>query len=213
MASDFIHAATAFVPTPITLLSLVVVGDGLAGMFIGSHTEAWGAAADLSRQHHIRWLERPFQQVLSWCPPMYDELWTGGKAMYKLEPAVADGGELIIYAPHMDTVSITHGSYIYDLGYHVLPYFLKQWDTYKHYPTSVIAHSTHVKGIGTYEDGIETPRIQVTLASRIPPEDCYRLNLGYRNPDDINPQDWQNREDEGVLYVPKAGETLYRVRA
>lgn len=210
---DVIHLAATFVPTPITLLSLVVVGNGLAGMFVGNHLEAWAAAADLSRQHHIRWIEKPFDQVLSWCPPMYDELWTGGKAMYKLEPAVADGGELIIYAPHLDTVSITHGRYIYDLGYHVLPYFLKQWDTYRNYPTSVIAHSTHVKGIGEFENGIETPRIQVTLASRLSREDCQTLNLGYRNPDDIKPADWSNREDEGVLFVPKAGETLYRVRA
>jgi nickel-dependent lactate racemase len=210
---DIIHLAATFVPTPITLLSLVVVGNGLAGMYIGDHIEAWEAAADLSRQHHIRWIDRPFQQVLSWCPPMYDELWTGGKAMYKLEPAVADGGELIIYAPHLDTVSITHGKYIYELGYHVLPYFLKQWDKFQHFPNSVIAHSTHVKGLGNFENGVETPRIQVTLASRISAEDCKKLNLGYRNPDDIVPQDWQNREAEGVLFVPKAGETLYRVKA
>ena len=210
---DVIHAATTFVPTPITLLSLVVVGHGLAGMYIGDHVEAWGAAADLSRQYHIRWIDKPFQQVLSWCPPMYDELWTGGKAMYKLEPAVADGGELIIYAPHLDIVSVTHGNYIYDVGYHVLPYFLKQWDKFKHFPTSVIAHSTHVKGIGEFEDGIETPRIQVTLATRLSADDCKRLNLGYRSLDDIHPQDWENREDEGILFVPKAGETLYRVKA
>ncbi|MBZ0298876.1 MAG: lactate racemase domain-containing protein [Anaerolineae bacterium] len=210
---DVIHTAATFVPTPITLLSLVVVGSGLAGMFIGDHIEAWGAAADLSRRHHIKWIEKPFQQVLSWCPPMYDELWTGGKAMYKLEPAVADGGELIIYAPHIDTVSVAHGQHIYALGYHVLPYFLNQWDKYKHHPTSAMAHSTHVKGIGTFEDGIERPRIQVTLASKISPEDCQTLNLGYRDPADIHPQEWADREDEGVLFVPKAGETLYRVRA
>jgi len=210
---DVIHAATTFVPTPITLLSLAVVGHGLAGMYIGDHVEAWGAAADLSRQYHIRWLDKPFQQVLSWCPPMYDELWTGGKAMYKLEPAVADGGELIIYAPHLDTVSVTHGNYIYDVGYHVLPYFLRQWDKFKQFPTSVIAHSTHVKGIGEFEDGIEKPRIQVTLATKLSADDCKRLNLGYRNLNDINPKDWENREDEGILFVPKAGETLYRVKS
>jgi nickel-dependent lactate racemase len=210
---DVIHAATTFVPTPITLLSLVVVGHGLVGMYIGDHVEAWDAAADLSRQYHIRWIDKPFQQVLSWCPPMYDELWTGGKAMYKLEPAVADGGELIIYAPHLDIVSVTHGNYIYDVGYHVLPYFLKQWDRFKHFPTSVIAHSTHVKGIGEFVDGIETPRIQVTLATKLSADDCKRLNLGYRSLDDINPKDWENREDEGILFVSKAGETLYRVKA
>ncbi len=209
---DVIHAAAQFVPTPITLMGLTVVGDGLAGVFIGEHEEAWSAAADLSQQHHICWIDTPFDRVLSWCPPMYDELWTGGKAMYKLEPAVADGGELIIYAPHLDTVSITHGNYIYDLGYHVLPYFLDQWDQFKNYPTSVIAHSTHVKGLGSFVNGIEEPRIQVTLASQISEADCKTLNLGYLNPADVQIDAWRDREEDGLLLVPKAGETLYRVQ-
>ena len=207
---DIIHQAAELVPTPLTLLALVVVDKGLAGMFIGDHLQAWEAAARLSQQHHIHLLERPYERVLSWCPPMYDELWTGGKAMYKLEPAVADGGELVIYAPHLDTVSVTHGHYIRDVGYHVLPFFLKQWSRYCDYPTSVIAHSTHVKGIGTWEDGVERPRIQVTLASRISREDCAALNLGYHDPDSIDLRAWRERED--TLFVPGAGEILYRVR-
>ena len=207
---DIIHQAAEFMPTPLTLLSLVVVDEGLAGMFIGDHLSAWDAAARLSQQNHIRWLDRPYERVLSWCPPMYDELWTGAKAMYKLEPAVADGGELVIYAPHMDTVSVTHGQYIYELGYHVLPWFLQQWPRFCDYPTSVIAHSTHVKGIGTFADGLEEPRIQVTLSSRISREDCARLNLGYRDPASLDLQAWRDCED--TLFVPKAGETLYRVQ-
>lgn len=209
---EVIHAAAQVVPTPITLLALVVVGNGLAGMYIGDHREAWSKAADLSSQYHIQWLDKPVERVLSWCPPMYDELWTGGKAMYKLEPAVADGGELIIYAPHLDTVSLTHGNYIYEVGYHVLPYFLKQWDRFRHYPASIIAHSTNVRGIGTYEDGIENARIQVTLASQLPREDCEQLNLGYLDPDEIDLDEWRDSDDENRLFVPKAGETLYRVR-
>ncbi len=210
---DLIHAAAALVKTPITLVSLVVVGkDNLAGMFIGNHLEAFHAAAQLSAQHHIVWLDEPYQRVLSCAPPMYDELWTGGKAMYKLEPAIAEGGEVVIYAPHLDTVSLAHGKYLYQVGYHVRDYFLKQWEAFKDIPHSVLAHSTHVKGSGTFEQGRERPRIQVTLASKISRDDCQRLNLGYLDPAAINPDDWQNREDEGVLLVPKAGEILYRVR-
>jgi nickel-dependent lactate racemase len=143
---------------------------------------------------------------------MYDELWTGAKAMYKLEPAVATGGELIIYAPHLDTVSVVHGKYIYEIGYHVRDYFLHQWDRFKHIPLGVLAHSNHVRGAGLYESGVETPRIQVTLTSKISKEDCARLNLGYLDPATIRISDYQDREAEGVLYVPKAGEILYRVR-
>lgn len=208
-----IHAAAEHMPTPSTLIALVVVGKGLAGMFIGDHVSAWSAAADLSSERHIIWVDKPFQRVLSCAPPMYDELWTGGKAMYKLEPALAEGGELIIYAPHLAVVSHVHGKYIYEIGYHVLPYFLQQWDKFKHIPLGVLAHSTHVRGDGRYENGVEYPRAKVTLATQLPPADCDQLALGYQNPDEIDAASWIGREDEGILYVPKAGEMLYRVRS
>ncbi len=208
---DMIHAAAEHVSTPSTLISLVVVNKGIAGMFIGDYISAWDAAADLSSQRHIVWVDKPFKRVLSWAPPMYDELWTAGKAMYKLEPALAEGGELIIYAPHLDVVSHGHGKYIYEIGYHVLPYFLQQWEKFKHIPLGVLAHSTHVRGDGRFQDGIEYPRASVTLATRLSPDDCVQLALGYFNPDEIDPDAWGNREDEGILFVPKAGEMLYRV--
>jgi nickel-dependent lactate racemase len=207
-----IHAAAEHVPTPITLVSMVVVGEGLAGIFVGDHVTAWEAAADLSSQRHILWYDKPFQRVLSWAPSMYDELWTAGKAMYKLDPVVADGGQVIIYAPHLDVVSHVHGKYIYEIGYHVLEYFLKQWDKFKHIPLGVLAHSTHVRGAGRYENGIEYPRVDVTLATKLPPEDCAQLALGYQDPASIDLNAWKDREDEGILFVPKAGEMLYRVR-
>lgn len=207
-----IHAAAEHVPTPTTLIALVVVGQGLAGMFIGDMYSAWSAAADLSSKRHITWVDKPFRRVLSCAPPMYDELWTAGKAMYKLEPALAEGGELIIYAPHLDVVSHVHGNYIYEIGYHVLPYFLQQWERFKHIPLGVLAHSTHVRGDGRFENGLEYPRANVTLATRLPAEDCAQLALGYLNPDEVAVAAWQNREDEGILYVPKAGEMLYRLK-
>ncbi len=207
-----IHRAAGCLPTPVTLVSLVVDGGGLAGVFVGSLDEAFHAAAQLSAQRHIIWLDQPYQRVLSHAPAMYDELWTGAKAMYKLEPGIADGGEVIVHAPHLKTVSEVHGRYLYETGYHVRDYFLKQWDRFKDVPLGVLAHSTHLKGSGTYEHGIETPRIRVTLASQIPAEDCARLNLGYLDPARINIDEWTDRTDEGILFVPKAGESLYRVK-
>ncbi len=207
-----VHAAASMLTVPVTLIGLVVDHDDLAGIFIGDFLEAWSAAANLSAQRHIQWVDRPYQRVLSCAPAMYDELWTGSKAMYKLEPAVAVGGEVIVYAPHLDTVSHVHGKYIYEVGYHILPYFLSDWERYKHIPLAVLAHSTHMRGSGVMEDGLEKPNVKLTLASQIPPEDCERLNLGYLNPANINMEEWQNREDEGILYVPKAGEILYRLK-
>jgi nickel-dependent lactate racemase len=209
-----IDAAATFIDRPKLCFSMVVKGESLAGLFIGSPEEAYSAAADLSSQIHINWAERPFRRVLSVMPKMYDDVWTASKGMYKLEPAIEDGGEVIIYAPHIDEISYTHGRILDEIGYHVRDYFVKQWDRFKHYPWGVIAHSTHLRGIGSYdaETGIETPRIKVTLATRIPKERCERVNLGYLDPDTVNPDEWKGREDEGILLVPKAGEMLYRLK-
>jgi lactate racemase len=207
-----IDRAAAMIDRPKLACCMVVNKAGLAGLFIGEPDAAWSQAADLSARIHVRYVERPFNQVLSVLPALYDDLWTGAKGMYKVEPVIADGGEVIIYAPQLTEVSYTHGRQIDAIGYHVRDYFVKQWDRFKEYPWGVLAHSTHLRGIGTYENGVERPRIRVTLATGIPPERCARLCLGYRDPATIRPEEWANREAEGVLLVPYAGETLYRLR-
>ncbi len=207
-----VDRAGAMVPTPKLCFCLAADGRGLAGLYAGTPEAAWDAASDLSRRLHITYLEHPFHTILSCAPAMYDELWTGGKCMYKLEPVLADGGELIIYAPHIREVCVSHGEALLEVGYHCRDYFLKQWDRFKNYPWGALAHSTHVYGLGTYENGVETPRARVTLATGIPEAVCRRINLGYRDPASIRQEDFSNREDQGVLLVPKAGEMLYHLK-
>ncbi|MBV9124368.1 MAG: DUF2088 domain-containing protein, partial [Planctomycetes bacterium] len=186
-----VDRAAALVPIPKFALCMVVHEGGLAGLFPGTPEAAWSQAADLSARLHVVYKDHPFQTVLSCAPVMYDEIWVGGKCMYKLEPVVADGGELIIYAPHIHEISVTHGPRIRRLGYHTRDYFLKQWDRFQDEPWGILAHSTHVRGIGTYENGIEKPRIQVTLATQIPEDVCRAINLGYRDPRSIRVADYQ----------------------
>ena len=207
-----VDRAGSMVNVPRLCFCMVVEGQGLAGLFAGTPESAWDGASDLSRQRHIVYREKPFHTILSCAPKMYDEVWTGGKAMYKLEPVLADGGELIIYAPHISMVCVAHGKVIEAVGYHCRDYFLKQWDRFKHHPWGVLAHCAHVYGLGTYENGVEKPRARVTLATQIPPEMCRRINLGYRDPGTIRLEDFANREAEGILLVPKAGETLFRLK-
>ena len=210
-----VDRAGAMVTVPKTAFCLVVSGKGgLAGVFAGTPEGAWDAASELSRDLHITYKDHPFHTVLSCAPKMYDELWVGGKCMYKLEPVVADGGELIIYAPHIHEVSVIHGKIIERIGYHCRDYFLKQWERFKDEPWGILAHSTHVHGIGTYDaaTGIETPRVRVTLATGIPEDVCRRINLGYRDWRTIKTQDYAHREDEGIFLEPKAGERLYHLR-
>jgi nickel-dependent lactate racemase len=192
---------------------LVVAPDKtLAGLFAGTPEGAWDKASDLSRKVHITFKDKPFHTIVSCAPPMYDELWTAGKCMYKLEPVLADGGELIIYAPHLSQVCVSHGSHIEEIGYHCRDYFLKQWDRFKEIPWGVLAHSAHIRGLGTYEHGLENCRADVTLATRISQETCRKISLGFRALESIRLEEYANREDEGILLVPKAGEMLFQLK-
>jgi nickel-dependent lactate racemase len=207
-----VDRAATLIPVERRCLAFVVAPDASPyGMFYGTPESAWRSAAELSGRVHIKRHDRAYRQVLSCAPPMYTELWVAGKCMYKLEPVVADGGELIIYAPHLREISKTHGRNIELIGYHVRDYFTRQWDRFKHLPRGVLAHSTHVRGTGTFENGIERPRVQVTLATQLPREVCERINLGYRDPATIDVESFAGREEEGILLVRKAGEHLYRL--
>ncbi len=206
-----VDRAAAFVPVEKLCFCLVVSAGRLVGIFAGPPEASWDVASDLSAREHVVKVRKPFHTVLSRAPEMYDELWVGGKCMYKLEPVVADGGELIIYAPHIHEVSSVHDETIRRIGYHCRDYFLGQWDTFKDESWGVLAHSTHVRGIGTFENGIERCRIRVTLATGIPEAVCRDINLGYRDPASIRVAEFEGRENEGVLYVPKAGEMLYQL--
>ena len=206
-----IDRAAALLDTPMSLLALVVSHDGVAGMFCGDLHDTWRQAAMLSSRRHIVWVDEPYDRVLAIMPRMYDDLWTAAKGAYKSEPVVADGGEVMIYAPHVAEVSHVHGRVIDEIGYHCRDYFLAQWDRFRGYPGGILAHSTHVKGLGTFDpaSGVERPRIEVTLATGIPRERCERVNLGFADPARLDPDDFGG--DPRTLVVPRAGEMLYRV--
>ena len=208
---EVVNRAAAMIPVQKLCFAFTVVRKDTKAVFFGTPEEAWSAAADLSERTHVVYKDKPFQSVLAMAPEMYDEIWVAGKCMYKLEPVVADGGELIIYGPHIHEVSITHGPLIKRIGYHVRDYFLKQMDKFSDIPGGILAHSTHVRGMGTFENGVERPRVQVTLATSIPKEECEAINLGYRDYRDIDPTQWENGEQEGRLLVRNAGEILYRL--
>jgi nickel-dependent lactate racemase len=81
-----IDRAGGMVPVPQLCFCLVGRGEGLSGLFAGSPEAAWDHAANLSHDVHIVYHDKPFAKILSCAPSMYADLWTGGKAMYKLEP-------------------------------------------------------------------------------------------------------------------------------
>jgi nickel-dependent lactate racemase len=143
-------------------------------------------------------------------PEKYDDMWTGAKGFYKVEPIVADGGEVVLYAPHIREVAAMHPA-IEQIGYHCRDYFVRQWDRFKDFHWGDLAHSTHLAGAGTYDDVHgERRRVTVTLATGIPEDITRRINLSYRDPASIDVEAW--RADPDTLVVPNAGEDLYRIR-
>ena len=206
-----VEKAASYIQVPRKLFAIVAVEDKLKGLFIGDCVEAWEKAARLSEKVHIVYKDRPYKTILGIAPKMYDDIWTAAKAMFKLEPVAADGGTLIIYAPHITEISYTHGKFLDQIGYHTRDYFLKRMDKFAGIPRGVIAHSTHLKGIGTFNNGVEKPRINVVLATGISRERCRKVNLGYMDPKQIDIANYENKEEKGILLVHHAGEVLHRL--
>jgi len=186
-------------------------GPELHSLSFGDCVSSWADAAEVSAATHVTYLDRPVRRVLSLVPEMYDEIWTGAKGFYKVEPVVADGGEVILYAPHILQIATSHPQ-IHEVGYHCRDYFVKQWDRFSGVHWGVLAHSTHLRGAGTYDaaTGEERLRVNVTLATGIPEEVCRAVNLGYRDPATIEVPTFA--ADPETLVVPRAGEVLFRLR-
>ena len=199
---------------PIQRLALCVVVDPgtaqLRSVHFGAPETAWAAAAQVSAGCHVHYLDAPVRRVLSILPTQYDDMWTGAKGFYKVEPVVADGGEVVILAPHITEIARTHPT-INEIGYHCRDYFVAQWDRFSNLPWGEIAHSTHLHGAGTYDpvDG-ERARVKVTLATAIPEATVRAVNLGHLDPTSIDIEEWA--ADPDTLVIPKAGEVLYRLR-
>jgi nickel-dependent lactate racemase len=209
-----INRAAAKVPSELRCFSLVVESGStnLHAITYGDTQEAWAAAADIAAQVEVTYQDAPVKRVLSLVSQRYDEIWTAAKGMYKVEPIVADGGQVVLYAPHVTEISRTHGAAIRTVGYHCRDYFLKQWDRFEEVPWGVLAHSTHLRGAGTYDEVAgERCRIEVTLATGIDAETTRALGLSYLDPASIDIAEWSR--DPDTLIVPDAGEILYKLRS
>jgi nickel-dependent lactate racemase len=207
-----IDQAAAMIPSRRLALCLVVEsGTGaLHALSFGAPEQAWAACADISARTHVRYLDAPVRRVVSIIPAKYDDMWTGAKGFYKVEPVVADGGQVILYAPHITRIAAMHPE-IEEIGYHCRDYFVKQWERFAHYHWGVLAHSTHLRGAGTWNPVTgEHSRVTVTLATGIPEAVVRRADLTYLDPATVDPA--ALGADPETMVVPDAGEILYRLR-
>ncbi len=206
-----IDEAARLIPSQRLALCVVTAATGgLHAVAFGSPEQAWAAAADVAAQTHVRYLDEPARRVLSIMPRKYEDMWTAAKGFYKVEPVVADGGEVIIYAPHISQVARMHPE-INKIGYHCRDYFVKQWDKFRDLHWSVLAHSTHLRGAGSWDEATgERGRVTVTLATGIPEDVVRSVNLNYADPAQLDIADFE--ADPDTLVVREAGEVLFRLR-
>lgn len=208
---EMINEAAAFIKTELLAICLVVAsGTGnLHAITFGKPHSAWELASAISSKTHIRYFDKPVKRVLSIIPSKYNDIWVAAKGMYKVEPIIADGGEVIIYAPHVTEFAYSHPE-LEEIGYHCKDFFVKQWDKYGHFPAGLLAHSTHLRGAGSFDEFKgEQLRITVTLATGISEARVRAMNLNYLDPESINIAEFE--KDTDTLVLPNAGEILCRL--
>ncbi|WP_375430662.1 lactate racemase domain-containing protein [uncultured Friedmanniella sp.] len=207
-----VNEAATMIPARRLALCLVVASgtDTLHAAAFGTPEDAWAACAAVSAETHVSYRDAPVRRVLSIMPTKYEDIWTAAKGFYKLEPIVADGGEVIIYAPHITQISVMH-PHIAEIGYHNRDYFLGQWERFRDQPWGDLAHSTHLRGQGTWSpEAGERNRVTVTLATGIPEDVVRSVNLDYLDPAAVDVATYE--ADPDTFVEPHAGEVLYRLR-
>ena len=212
-----IEAAADFIPARVISFNSVVTRDDhdrlrTHALFVGDFREAIRRAAEVSRHVHIKYTGRKYKRVVALLDEHYDEMWVGGKASYRLGGIIEEGGELIIYAPHLHSLSETHGHLIERYGYAPLERVSEMVAQSAELMANlcVAAHLAHVAYAGRRdESGRIVPRYQITLASAIDEATCRRANLGYLDYRNFRREDYEN--DPDTLIVERAGRDLYLV--
>src|SRR2546423_12527770 len=212
-----IEAAADFVPAQIITLNSDVTRDDnnrlrTHDLFAGDFREAFRRAAEVSRQAHIKYTGRKYGRVVALLDEHYDELWVGGKASYKLGGIIEEGGELIIYAPHLRAISETHGLLIEKYGYAPLDRVREMvaLSTELQANLAVAAHLAHVSYAGQRDaTGRVVPRYRITLASALDEATCRRVRLGFMDYRQFRRDDYES--DPDTLVVERAGRDLYLV--
>lgn len=225
---ELIDDMTRLVPVPLATIALVVddASGSTRGVFVqpDGWREVTRAAAALSAEVNIRYTTRRVSRTVAATPRlpdgawMYPELWTGAKGVFRGDDTVADGGELVLYAPGVREISAAHGRAIRQVGLHGWPYLLAHPEAWQPHGVSPLALTLGVliKGDAPMIDGREMPRIDVRLATGISPDECRALDVGYEDPDQVAreieaaPPDVI---DDDRLVMHNAGSVLWRFRS
>jgi len=211
-----IEAAADLVPAQVISLNTVSTRESESrlvthALFAGEIREAFRRAAEVSRLVHIRYTGRKYKRVVALLDEHYDELWVGGKASDKLGGIIEDGGELIIFAPHLTGISQTHGKLIEKYGYAPLESVRDMLGASEELRENlcIAAHLAHVAYAGRIDEhGQVVPRYRITMATGIDEATCKRVKLGFMDHRTFNVEGFA--ADPANLVVKDAGRDLYK---
>ncbi len=182
-------------------------------LFAGDLRLSLRRAAEVSRHVHIKYTGRQYRRVVALLDEHYEDLWLGGKASYRLGAVIEPGGELIIYAPRLRSISETHGDDIERFGGYAPLEKIKDLVAASGELQSnlcVAAHLAHVSYAGrTDENGNFLPKYRIVLASQVDRATCERVNLEFLDVKSFDLANYQN--DPDTLVVERAGRDLYLV--
>ena len=94
---------------PIVFIQTVAGSDGdgtptLRGLYIGDDRRCYEEACDLALKVNFTMVEEPLKRVVVYLDPReYKSTWLGNKSIYRTRMALADGGELVVIAPGVET--------------------------------------------------------------------------------------------------------------
>lgn len=177
-------------------------------LFAGDFRLSFRRAAEISQEINVKHIERTFTRVVAILDKHYTELWTGGKASYKLGGLIEDGGELLIYAPHLNEISKTHGATIEKFAYAPIEKIKELVTCSDDLRTNlcVAAHLAHISYCGRIDDP-QKPKYKITMASGLSKSLCERVNLGYADYQELDLAVFSR--DPDTLVVENAGRDLY----
>jgi nickel-dependent lactate racemase len=213
-----IEAAADFIPAQIISLNTVVTRNSEGTLrthafFAGDIREAFRRAAEVSSRVHVRYSGRKYKRVVALLDEHYDELWVGGKASYKLGSIIEEGGELIIFAPHLKAISQTHGRLIEKYGYAPLECVREMLQHSQELGDNlcVAAHLAHVTYAGRLDEhGRVVPRYRITMATGVDEAVCERVKLGFMDYRSFDLNSFES--DPETLIVRDAGRDLYKYK-
>ncbi|KAL3765420.1 hypothetical protein ACHAWU_002338 [Discostella pseudostelligera] len=126
----------------------------MRGLYIGNDVQCYDDACELSLQVNFNLLDKSPTKIVVYLNEEYHSTWLGNKAIYRTRMAIANGGELIVLAPHVE--SFGEDGHIDELirgvGYVGTPTIMEAMNTNEELKQnlSAVAHLIHGSSEGRF---------------------------------------------------------------